>query len=727
MKQGWRGAFRLTSLGQQSPLGYRAATMRAPHPFAPRPFTHYSLRCLMLSSVLATAWPVSLSAQEATGDDAGTMPAVAEEPQPDQSPTIVVTGHGLADTPGTPAYGAQDISRDRLTATGSGRIEDALAGVAGFQQFRRSDSRSANPSAQGATLRALGGNASSRALVLLDGVPMADPFFGFIPFSAISPERLARARVTRGGGSGPFGAGALAGTIELTSADAATLGPVSGQVLANDRGESEASASIAPDLGAGFAVVSGRWDRGRGFYTTPIDQRVPATARAAFDSWSAQIRGVAPIAADVELQARGLVYDDQRTLRFDGADSSSSGQDASLRLVGRGDWAFDILGYVQARNFTNVVISSTRFVPVLDQRNTPSTGIGGKAELRPPVGGGHVLRLGMDYRRATGELYETALSAMSGAVTARRHAGGTTSDLGLFVEDDWTHGPLTLTAGVRADRHTINGGFFRETSGAGLALSAVDYADRSGWAGSMRGGVLYRVSDGLALRAAAYTGLRLPTLNELYRPFVVFPVTTQANADLRNERLEGFEAGFDWTPTPDITLSLTGFDNRVKHAIANVTIAANLRQRQNIDAIRARGVEASATAQWGRVTLDASLAYTDAEARGSGDAQALDGMRPAQTPRWIAGGTVSWRPTDGWQLSATLRHTGAQFEDDLQTDILPAATTLDAYAQVPLSGRLALVLRVENLTDETIVTRNQGGSIDLGTPRTMWAGLRLGL
>ena len=76
------------------------------------------------------------------------------------------------------------------------------------------------PRAQGATLRALGGNATSRALVLLDGVPMTDPFFGYVPFNAIAPERLASIRVTRGGGSGPFGSGALAGTIELESADA---------------------------------------------------------------------------------------------------------------------------------------------------------------------------------------------------------------------------------------------------------------------------------------------------------------------------------------------------------------------------------------------------------------------------------------------------------------------------------------------------------------------------
>ncbi len=121
---------------------------------------------------------------------------VADQDTPEP---IIVTGRGLADPPSVPAYSTQQIDRDTLLSSGSGRIEDALGTVAGFQQFRRSDSRSANPSAQGATLRALGGNASSRAQVLLDGVPMADPFFGYIPFSAIAPERLASARITRGG------------------------------------------------------------------------------------------------------------------------------------------------------------------------------------------------------------------------------------------------------------------------------------------------------------------------------------------------------------------------------------------------------------------------------------------------------------------------------------------------------------------------------------------------
>ena len=144
-------------------------------------------------------------------------PAVASAEEGDEDPVnpIIVTGEGLATPSSRPAYDLKIITRERLVGASSGRIEEVLAGVAGFQQFRRSDSRSSNPSAQGATLRALGGNATSRALVLLDGVPMADPFFGYIPFSALNPETLARVRVTRGGGSGAFGAGAVAGTIAL--------------------------------------------------------------------------------------------------------------------------------------------------------------------------------------------------------------------------------------------------------------------------------------------------------------------------------------------------------------------------------------------------------------------------------------------------------------------------------------------------------------------------------
>ena len=161
--------------------------------------------------------------------------------------------------------------------------------------------------------------------------------------------------------------------------------PLGASVLVNDRGGTEAAGSFSQALGAGYATGAIRWDRGPGFYTAPEDQRVAASVPAPFDSVSGQLRAVVPLASDLELQARVLAFDDERTLRFAGADSSASGQDYSVRLVGRGRWQVDALGYVQARNFSNLVVSSTRFVPVLDQR--PRPGWAARSRFARPLAG----------------------------------------------------------------------------------------------------------------------------------------------------------------------------------------------------------------------------------------------------------------------------------------------------------------------------------------------------
>ncbi|MET0239552.1 MAG: TonB-dependent receptor [Sphingobium sp.] len=642
-------------------------------------------------------------------------------------PAIIVLGSPPALPPGTPAYGATLIEGERLRSDAAGRVEDVLRDVAGFSQFRRSDSRSANPSAQGANLRALGGNAASRTLILLDGVPMADPFFGHIPYSAIVPDRLSAIRVTRGGGSGAFGAGAVAGIIDMASATRADLPLASLSAFHGSRDATEISGALSPDIGAGFVSLSGRWERGDGFDTTPEGQRVSATVPSRYEGWSASLRAVAPIGADAELQGRLLLYRDDRTLRFAGADSHAEGQDASIRLIARGRWQVDALAYVQARNFSNIVISSTSFRRTLDQRDTPALGVGGKIELRPPVGGGHVVRFGMDARHAGGRMAEEAYNAGLAAnpLTERRGARGHQLTVGGFVEDDWTLGRLVLTGGGRVDRWTVTDGQFVRRDAAGSLLEQTAYPDRSGWEAGGRVGALWRAADALSLRAAAYAGFRLPTLNELYRGFTVFPVTTEANPALSPERLRGAEVGLDLTPALGTLLAVTLFENRLEDAISNVTIGTNRRRRDNVDAIVARGVELTGSTRLGDIDLSASYAWSRAKVRAPGTL--LDGRTPAQTPRHSASATLAWTPLPDARLAATMRYGGRQYEDDLNVDVMPDALTLDLFARLPIGHGAAIVGRAENVFDEVVVTRNAGGSIDLGTPRTLWIGVAFGL
>jgi iron complex outermembrane receptor protein len=654
-------------------------------------------------------------------------PSLAEDAGDAQ--TIVVLGQGLDMPPGTPAFGSVTINRQRLGEDASGTVEHALADVAGFQEFRRSDSRSANPSSQGVTLRALGGNATSRALVLLDGVPLADPFFGSIPFNALPLDTIGAVRITRGGGAGAFGAGTVAGTVELFSADRAQLAPYSASGFYGSNNAQQVSATISPNVGAGFVSFSGNFSRGDGFWTTPENQRGPADVPAAYRTWSVTLRGVAPVGDVGEIQARINIMKDERTLRFAGADNGQEGQDASLRFLSRGDWQVEALAYAQLRNFNNVVISSSTFKPTLNQRNTPSTGLGGKLEVRPPIGADHVLRIGVDTRFASADMYEEALNA-AGAVTTRREATGRQVTSGGYIQDDWTLGNVVLTGSARADYWSItDGGTISRNAFTG-AVTRVNFADRNDWETSFRAGALWHASEAIAFRAAGYTSFRLPTINELYRGFTVFPITTQANGALNPERLKGGEVGIDLVPVEGVHFSATAFYNKLDNAIANVTIATNTRQRRNVDAILAKGVEVTGSVALGQFDLAASYAFNDSKVQASGAAIQLDGMAPAQSPRHSASGTVGWRAPGNSRLALTARYVGSQYEDDLQVDKMPGVMTVDGYARVPVARNIAVIGRVENLFDATVLTRkvttNGIPSIDLAAPQTFWIGIQIG-
>src|SRR5690606_17522454 len=92
-------------------------------------------------------------------------------------------------------------------------VDDVLRQTPGFTLFRRSSSRTANPTTQGVTLRGLGSAGGSRALVLADGVPLNDPFGGWVYWNRIPQAAIDRAEVLRGAASYIYGPNATAGVV----------------------------------------------------------------------------------------------------------------------------------------------------------------------------------------------------------------------------------------------------------------------------------------------------------------------------------------------------------------------------------------------------------------------------------------------------------------------------------------------------------------------------------
>jgi outer membrane receptor protein involved in Fe transport len=109
----------------------------------------------------------------------------------------------------------------------------------------------------------------------------------------------------------------------------------------------------------------------------------------------------------------------------------------------------------------------------------------------------------------------------------------------------------------------------------------------------------------------------------------------------------------------------------------------------------------------------------------NGAASFLDGLRPAQTPNFMASLTAGWEE-GGKGAQLVLRHVGAQFDDDLNTDVLKSANTIDAFVSWPLTRRLQLIARGENITNALVMAGINGdNSIERATPRTLWIGIRL--
>lgn len=658
-------------------------------------------------------------------------------PPPPPADTIIVTGRALSDPPSEQAYHTDVITTPDLLNAPSPALDEILKRVPGLQLFRRSDSTSGHPTSQGVTLRALGGNASSRALLILDGVPQADPFGGWVNWPAYDPAGLAEVRIVRGGGSVPYGPGAIAGVIEMRSLAAEGF---NASVEGGSRSSLRGHAFMGQRIENSTLTIDAQGARSDGFVPITRATRGAADREAPYKNASLRARWIAPLDGDVEAQLGGLAFVDNRDRGVDFTGNRTRGADVSVRLVGRGDWQWSTVAYAQWRNlrssFASVPSDRSSATRVSLQDSVPSHSLGFSAELRPPVSRLVDLRLGADVRATSGDSREL-YSFLLGEPTRRRISGGETRTSGLFAEAALRHRKLMLGGGVRIDRWSVDDGHLRERLLAGGSLRDDRYTRRDGWLPTARLGAAFDVREDTTLRASAYRGWRMPTLNELFRPFRAGSDATAANPDLKPEALYGIEAGIDFRKG-GFNLSATAFANRLDDAIANVTVArgpgsfpgvgfvaGDYRQRRNIDAVEVHGFEASAQYETGPWTLGVGASLTDARVNAGGAAAPLDSLRPVQTPNLITSASITWE-RDARTFAIEVRHVGSQFEDDLNSHKLRPATTVDAFAAWPLSRSIQFTARGQNLLNETIeASRNDDGSIERASPRMIWLGLRL--
>lgn len=636
----------------------------------------------------------------------------------------------LADTPEAVTV----LSAEDLAAGAATTVDQALRQVPGFSLFRRTDSRFANPTTQGASLRGLGASGASRALVLADGVPLNDPFGGWIAWGRVPRAEILRLTVLSGASSDLYGSAALGGVVDLARRNPLALtAPTSPAIIAEasygELATGDATLYAGGRRGAWGASAAAEGARTGGYVA------VPEPARGAVDTPVDSRRSALEVALERRgergpgLFLRGSAYDESR----DNGTPLQTNSTALRAWSAGGDWSA-ARGSLALRAFGSQELYRQSFSSIASDRESetlarlqrvPANDGGGSASGSYALSDGNVLFAGSDLRLVSGASRERIFTPAGEQPAAGE---GRQRSAGLYVEDSAQLGSrFSLSLGGRLDEW--------QNAGARLTTAAGTTAlpDRSERAASPRVALRVRASDRLSLSASAYRGFRAPTLNELYRTFRVGNVVTLANPDLAAERLGGGEVGALYaSPGGRITARATLFWLEVDHAVSNATLSSTpsliTRRRENLGRTRSRGLEAEATARLSRRwSLAGGYLLSDARVVSFPADRRLVGLRVPQVPREEATAELR-REGEATRLAVAARYVGRQFDDDQNLLPLAGFVALDARASRAIRWNgvngLSVFLAGENLLGRRYEV-GRTPVLTVGPPRLLRLGLRL--
>jgi len=292
----------------------------------------------------------------------------------------------------------------------------------------------------------------------------------------------------------------------------------------------------------------------------------------------------------------------------------------------------------------------------------------------------HTLSVGMETEE------EDADIATSSSVTS-----GDSRTNAIYVQDQFTAGHFTATAGARYDDHNEFGGKATWRMAPSYTLSAT----------------------GTRLKGSIGTGFRAPSINELYGTPVTYDYSASpwfpaiyrylnGNLNLKPEESFNWDIGVEQAfANNQFILGLTYFYNDIDNFIKNEQIAEEVNtgvttytyQTVNVASLKTSGIEA--TLEWypiDAVTLKLNYTYTDSKKD--------DGSRKDRLPLHHGGFSVDIYPVKKLQINLNANLTGERYDGDYTGKTLPSYTLVNLAASYQVKDNLKLFGRIDNLFDK---------------------------
>lgn len=672
---------------------------------------NFSITTDLDNSTLLVSFPGFANfARDLNPDSASEKIVVVLNPAPDLQ-RLEVNGAPTDRIPAVPSS-QFSITEEQIDTSGSLVIDDILRQVPGFSTYRRSSSLFANPSSQGTSLRGVGASATSRSTVLLDGIPLNDPFGGWIYWARLPREAILSMDVSNGAASNLYGGGALGGVLNIRTRPASEA-YAAGELSYGSLNTPDVSFAAGAPLGKWTISAMGQALQTDGYILVPPAQRGTVDTNAN----SGDLSGIVQIGHRLGEQGQFFV----RTSGFgESRDNGTALQrnDTTITEIDSGvDWSSSDVGNLSARLYGSTeyfhqtfssVAPSRNVESLTDDQHSPSQQIGFLTTWSKLFAEKHQVTAGFEAHDVRGHSNETnyALSIP----TALVDAGGRQNYFAFFGQDaflisrNWL-----LTFGGRVDTWNNNTGFQARTPlVTGAQPSYVTFPNRTETAFSPRVSLMHTLSNGIALSASVYQAFRAPTLNELYRNFRQGNTLTLANPALTGEHLTGGEAGVSTRYFQNrLTVRGNFFWSDINDPVANVTLTVtpNLitRKKENLGRSQARGFELAGQYQvTPRFQVSASYLFVNSivlDFPTQPGNVSLVGNRLPQVPQnsFTIEGSYLGR---SWTASMQARFLGNQFDDDQNLLPLGQAFSLDGQISRQINRRCSLFFAAQNLTDD---------------------------
>jgi outer membrane receptor protein involved in Fe transport len=635
-------------------------------------------------------------------------------------PDVVVSASRIPQSPRQVAATVNVMSREQVRTNPARVTDDLLREMPGVE-LPRTSSTASGPE----EIVSIRGADEGRTLVLLDNVPLNDPWGEWIQWNRAPRFQLDRAEVLEGGGSSLYGNYAMGGVISLFTQPILNRGY---SMMASGGSRNAADVSLyGSDLKGPLGYsVSADYGTGGGYTVLRPSQRGAIDQASTVTRRNVNGRAEYSLSSIGSIFVSGNYFDDDRSL---GTPLTEPNQRHIVSGIVGGNFGAPFGGGIEARFFGqhqnyeshSSVVDPTRTTerPNVAQ-HIPSHDLGGSLQWSRSLGMLQLLSFGGDFRHMVGELNEDVYN-VAGTVAGTRHSGGSQTVGGAFLQT--VIAPveaLRVEASARYDSWRSYDG--SRTDNTATPPSTTTYPAKRNSAFAPRVGLRYQLSNSLALRGSFYKAFRAPTLSEEYRTFFAGPNTFMGNPALTPEYLTGYDAGFDWS-VPHLELRATAFWNKYRDLDdftflqPGPTPGSVILQRQNVGAARSRGAEAEiAVRPIEEIALSVSYNYDLARVVAT---KAFVNRVPLQR------GTARLTYTSPHiaTINGIFRYEGPNHA--LGGARLAPYGVFDLDARREIRPGAELFAAVENLFDRQYTVNFQGALESLGLPRTIRGGISL--